>query len=117
MIQLFAELDAKLFVLDCLGNMMSRNTHPEAEVKRRIAAAVHYLQSKRPTVPIVLAEFAAFHENRLDGNRGDAIAAQNTLLKDAFAALQKSGVKNIYLLTAKEMNMGMDDTTDYGHPN
>lgn len=116
MIELFAELDAKLYVLDCLGNLMSRNNYPMEEVKRRYVQAVQYLQSKRPGIPIVLAEFAAFNKNRIDQNRGAAIDEQNEVLKDVFLTLQKSGIKNIYLLTAKEMNMGMEDTTDYGHP-
>jgi hypothetical protein len=116
MVELFAELDAKMYVLDCLGNMMDRKPYSKEEVKRRYIWAVQYLRSRHPNVPIVLPEFGAFNENRLDQSRGKAIDEQNEVLKDAFATLQKSGVKDLYLLTAKEMNMGMEDTADYGHP-
>ena len=116
MIELVSEVDAKMYVLDCLGNMMGRGTFPKEEVKRRVIWAVKYLQSKRPSVPIVLAEFGAFSDGRLDQSRGEAIDEQNDILKDAFSELQKSGVKNIHLITSKEMNMGMEDTVDYGHP-
>jgi hypothetical protein len=116
MIELFGELDPKIYVLDCLGNMMDRKNYPKEEVKRRYIWAVKYLQAKRPGIPIVLSEFGAFNNNRLDKERGEKIAEQNIVLKDVFTALQKEGIKNIYLLTAEEMNMGMEDTADYGHP-
>ncbi|MDF3077038.1 MAG: lipolytic protein family [Sphingobacteriaceae bacterium] len=116
MIDLFAEIDARMYVLDCLGNMMDRKSFPKEEVKRRVIISVKYLQSKRPGVPIVLAEFGVFNDGRLDQSRGTAIKEQNEVLEDAFAELQRTGTKNIYLLRAKDMNMGMEDTVDYGHP-
>lgn len=115
MIELLSEIDAKTYVLDCIGNLMDRTKYPLADVKKRIIASVKFLHSKHPLVPIILPAFGAFNENRLDKDRGTAIDEMNATLNQAYTMLKAMGIENIYMLTAREMDMGMDDTVDYGH--
>src|SRR5690606_298630 len=62
-VNLVAEINARVFVLDCLPNL--GGVEP-AEVEKRIVHAVRYLRKKHPGTPIVLAEHSGFVENRLN---------------------------------------------------
>lgn len=115
MIELMTEIDAKVYVLDCLGNLMDRTKFSLDEVKRRIIESVNMIHTKHPMAPIILLPFGAFNEKRLDKDRGTAIDEMNETLKQAFTILKVSGIVNIYMLTAGEMHMGMDDTVDGNH--
>jgi len=51
LIDLMAEIDAKLYILDCLPNL-----NPEKDdVHQLTMAAVKKLRAKRPTIPIILS--------------------------------------------------------------
>jgi hypothetical protein len=115
MIELMTEIDAKAYVLDCLGNLMDRKKFPLEEVKRRIIESVKMIHTKRPLVPIILPAFGAFNENRMDKDRGTAIDEINDILRQASTSIKKNGIENIHILTSKEMAMGMDDTVDGNH--
>ena len=115
MIELITEIDAKVYVLDCLGNLMDRTKFSLDEVKRRIIESVNMIHTKHPMAPIILLPFGAFNEERLDKDRGTAIDEMNETLKHAYKILKASGIVNIYMLTAGEMQMGLDDTVDGNH--
>ncbi|PXX21669.1 lysophospholipase L1-like esterase [Arenibacter sp. ARW7G5Y1] len=114
-IELMTEIDAKVYVLDCLANLMDRTKFPLEEVKRRLIESVNMIHAKRPMVPIILPAFGAFNEHRLDKDRGTAIDEINETLKQAYTILKASGIVNVYILPAGEMQMGMDDTVDGNH--
>ncbi len=54
------EIDAKVFVLDCLPNLVNQEDYPLDTVKSRILYAVRTLRQKHPATPIVLAEHAGY---------------------------------------------------------
>jgi hypothetical protein len=117
MIALLTEIDAKIYVLDCIGNLVDKKKYPLKEVERRIIESVKMIRDKRPGTPILLPAFAAFSNRWLNKDRGVEIDEINETLRQAFVSLRASGIKNIFMLTSEDMNMGMDDTVDYGHPN
>lgn len=117
MVELINELDAGLFVLDCLGNMMDRGKFPLEEVKRRIAASVSMIRAQHPSVPILLPAFAAFHKDWLTSERQQQIREINNAMLDTYRQLKKEGVKYLYVLPAEDMKLGPDHTVDHGHPN
>jgi hypothetical protein len=115
MIKLLTDIDAKVYMLDCLANLMNRNDYSIEEVKRRISAAVNYIHNKRPSVPIVMPALGAFNDYRLDKTRGEGIAKINDALKDCYIKLKESGIKNLYILPLKDMHMGLEVTVDGTH--
>jgi hypothetical protein len=115
MIDLISEIDAKVYVLDCLGNLMDTAKFPLTEVKRRIIESVKTLHAKHPMIPIILASFGAFNNQRLDKERGNAIHTMNENMKQAYLFIKASGISNVFILTPEEMEMGMDDTVDGNH--
>ncbi|MEZ4825820.1 MAG: SGNH/GDSL hydrolase family protein [Bacteroidia bacterium] len=114
-IEMIGEIDAKVFVLDCLPNMVPSRFSDE-ELQKRILASVHYLQKRRPDVPILLTEHAGYTEEALVPSRQEAYQAANASLRMAFSQMKSEGVKNIFLLTKEELGLSMDGTVDGTHP-
>jgi len=104
---LVAEIDASVYVLDCLWNMS------DALVQERAEPFIRALQQKRPDTPILLAE---------DCNTFDrAPTPKAKILRgiyDKLKAENASRWKNLHYLEAKEM-LGHDGeaTVDGCHPN
>lgn len=117
-VDLITEIDASLFVLDCLPNLVSRKDYPAEELKKLILNAVATLRHKHPNTPVLLAEHSiAIPLSNMDTSMLNRYRQTNTILLETFAAMQKQGVKNIYLLTAKEMGLNTESTVDGTHPN
>jgi hypothetical protein len=115
-ISLVNEIDAKVFVLDCLPNLSANSDSASLNVQRLIINAVKTIREKHPNTPILLAEHSGFIENRMDAARRKAILALNDASNKAYKQLQQAGFKNIFVLPAKEINMGTDGTVDGTHP-
>jgi len=117
-IKLMAEIDAKLYVLDCLPNLTAGAGITGEEVANRIRAAIHGLQERRPSVPILLTEHSSGNTTRIiDTARYAEYGKVNMILQKAVARLRTEGVTNIYVLTNKEIDLDMDATVDGLHPN
>lgn len=108
---LVSEIDAKVYVLDCLPNISEL---PSAEIKARIITAVHTLQAKHPATPILLVAHSAASLQSLNGNANHAIA--NNALQDAYEQLQAAGAKLVYMLPASQINFDLSATVDGVHP-
>jgi lysophospholipase L1-like esterase len=113
-ISLIAEVNASLYVLDCLPNLTG---FPPAEVKKRIAESVRDLQTKRPGVPILLTEHDSYTDEEMYPAKKKQYQDVNKALKEVFDSLIASKVTNIYLLTKKEINQDIETMVDGTHPN
>src|SRR5690606_26176635 len=111
-VNLVAEINARVFVLDCLPNL--GGVEP-AEVEKRIVHAVRYLRKKHPGTPIVLAEHSGFVENRLNAATRQTINRSNSTLQQAYKKLIAEGVIGLYRLPAADIDMGTDGTVDGSH--
>lgn len=107
MIDLLAELDPALYVLECLPNMK-----PE-EVAERIEPSVRRLREARPATPILLVE------NPMDtGSDPDSgVAKSNANLRAAYGRLSTAGVTGLHYLPARGQFLTREDgTVDGVHP-
>jgi hypothetical protein len=101
MAKLLAEIDAAVFVLECLPNMTTDM------VQQRVEPFVHVLRQARPTTPILLVE-SLFHAGDNPGN---------VALRNAFANLNQQGVQHVYYLPGEKLLSGREDgTVDGVHP-
>ncbi len=109
---LLGELDPCLYVIDCLPNMNG------PLVAQRAAPLVRILRKARPTTPILLVEDRSFTNARFLPARQQHHAASRAALKNAFATLQKEGVKDLHCLEGADL-LGNDGeaATDGSHPN
>lgn len=117
LIHLLGEVDARLFVLDCMPNL-TKGSIPDNEIKDRIVYAVEYLQKKHPGTPILLVEHSVGSSDQLiDTARNANYNHASEIMRTTYHALKDRGIANIYLLTGVEIGIGTESTVDGIHPN
>lgn len=110
------QIDAKLYVLDCLPNLVATvNIQPE-EIKNRIIETVKTLRQKRPTTPILAVEHAGYSDGGINLTRRKLYSDANGLMQQAFAQLKQEGVNGLYLLPKSDINLDSDAMVDGTHP-
>ncbi len=109
---LLGELDAAVFVIDCLPNMN------EAMVKERAAPFLRRLRKARPDVPLVVVEdrtlgLAAF-EPEIRARQERTRAAQ----RDAIESLKDAGLAGVLVQVPGDLLLGDDGEglVDGSHP-
>lgn len=117
LIELLAEIDAKVYVLDCLPNLTNESTYSEQELTRRISFAVKTLKEQRPNTPILLVEHAGYTDGLIQEQREAAYQRVNRIQKEVFDQLKKAGVTGLHYLSHDEINLQLDDMVDGTHPN
>lgn len=115
-VDLINEIDAKVFVLDCLPNLIYPIVERK-ELQKRIIESVKSLRAKHPLTPILLTEHDGYTEGYLMPHRQPLFEEANQDLREAFAQLTAEKVTNIYLLPISEIGMDLDCMVDGTHPN
>lgn len=112
-ISLMAELDARVYVLDCLPNLGRADV-----IKERLFNAVQILQQKRPDIPILIVDHADAHVVSMNTAQHERYNRVNEASRETFHRLKSSGVKNIYYLSADSIGLSPEDMAIDGvHPN
>lgn len=113
-IDLMTEIDAKIYVLDCLPNLVNV---PEKELENKIREAVKGLQAKRPSTPVLLVEHSlGAHSGIINAKRVEDCERSTKVLRETFAKLKSEGVKNIYILSSAALGMDINSSVDGSHP-
>jgi lysophospholipase L1-like esterase len=118
-IDLLYEIDAKIYVLDCLPNLTIQDPKSEInaeEIKKRINYAVRTLRAKRPEVPILLAEHAGYTDEGINPVRRNYFEVVNQILRESFDKLKADGIDQIYLLPKKDFDQDIETMVDGTHP-
>lgn len=116
LIGLMSEIDAKLYILDCLPNLVNPRDFPRDEVEKLIIEAVRQLRKAHPDTPILLADHAGYTDGLLNPVRFKDYSEVNDMNHQAFAWLKSEGVQEIYLLTREEIGLSPDAMVDGTHP-
>ena len=113
-IDLMTEIDAKIYVLDCLPNLVNI---PDKELEAKIRESVKGLQAKRPSTPVLLVEHSlGSHSGIINAKRVEDCERSTKVLQQTFAQLKSEGVKNIYILSNAALGMDINSTVDGSHP-
>lgn len=119
-IDLMSEIEAKVYVLDCLPNLAAdtwdRIGVTAEEVEKRVLESVRALKSAHPQTPILLVEHAGYTEELINETRKDAYQTVNEIQLKAFYQLKKEGIKGLYYLSKEEIGLQIDDMVDGTHP-
>lgn len=108
---LVAELDAAVFVLDCLPNLTS------PAVGKLTEPAVRIIREKHPKTPIVMAEDRTYANAWLVPAKAKRHADSRREFRAAYERLVESGVDNLYYLTGPvQLGGDSEDTVDSSHP-
>lgn len=108
---LVSELDASVFVLDCLPNMDA------AMLRERFEPFVRRLRAAHPKTPIVMVEDRPFSNAYLVRERRERHASNRAVTHEVFQRLKKEGFKDIYYIKGETL-LGTDHegTVDGSHP-
>jgi hypothetical protein len=110
-VKMLGEIDASVFVIDCLPNMTAK------EVTEKTIPLVRDLRKARPETPIVLVEDRYYSNAHLLTAQKKRNDDSHAALKEAFETLKKDGVKNLHYIPGADL-LGDDDegTVDSSHP-
>ena len=101
-VSLIKELDAKIYILDGLGNMAG---FPTDTIIGRLKKTVKSLREGKPNVPIVITEDPHPSIESLDLRVESIYKRINKIEKSVFAALKSSGMKDIYYLESDSIGL------------
>ncbi|MFO7936734.1 MAG: SGNH/GDSL hydrolase family protein [Kiritimatiellia bacterium] len=109
---LIAEVDAAVYIIDCLPNIDAKTTAARTE------PLVRHLREKRPDTPILFVEDRNYSNSYLIAGKKKRNETSQAALRDAYERLKKDGVKHLYYLEGKGMlGDDFDGTVDSSHPN
>lgn len=110
--ELLAELDASVYVIDCLPNMAADAVAARAE------PLVRQLRKARPDTPILLVEDRTYTYAPFRKSARDRHATSRAALRKAYENLIAAGVQHLYYLEG-DVLLGDDGeaATDGSHPN
>jgi len=113
LIDLMTEIDAKLYILDCLPNL-----NPDKDDTYSLTVdAVKKLRIKRPDVPIILTSHIGYADEWTNKKSTEEVIALNKELEKAFKDLKLEGLEEIFLLRKNDLAFGFDMYVDHIHPN
>lgn len=109
--KLIAELDASVFIIDCLPNVTAPVVSKETE------SIVNTLRKAHPDTPILLVEDRTYSNANLKKSSQERHRTSRQALQEAYQKLKKAGVKYLYYLDGESL-LGNDseDTVDGSHP-
>jgi len=96
-VDLLAELDPALYVIDCLPNVDAARTTERAE------PLVHKLREAHPKTPIVLVENISYQAGWLLPATRNSYTSKNEALRQAFARLAAAGIPNLYYVPGADL--------------
>ncbi|MBA9078913.1 SGNH/GDSL hydrolase family protein [Rufibacter quisquiliarum] len=102
---LLAEIDANMYVLDCMPNMT-----PE-EVEPKVVEFVKVLREKKPGVPIVVVENINYAHSWIDTRVAGLVKSKNQHLKNAYKTLTASGIKNLHYVSNQNLALASGEGT------
>ena len=104
-IALMSEIDAKLFILDCLPNLSASDATLYAQVKNKVIESVKQLRQKSTTTPILLAEHCGFSDEAIHPGNRQSYQALNAAQREAYQQLKSTGYNEVYLLSKEEIGL------------
>jgi hypothetical protein len=109
--ELLTELDAAVYIIDCLPNI----TAPE--VRERTEPLVRILRKARPDTPILLVEDRDYTDGFLVTSKRERNRTSQAALREAYDRLIATGEKSLYYLEGPPL-LGDDGegTVDSSHP-
>lgn len=112
MFSLLAEIDARLYIVDCLPNMTGDRV---PLVRDRVVAGVRKLR-ERSQAPVLLVEHSGYAGAEASDAAERTYRPANAELRRALGDLRAEGVEGLYLLTKEEIGLTMDAMVEGVHP-
>ncbi len=111
-IKLINEIDARLYILDCLPNLVGRKA---LEIEEATIEAVKQIRTAHQT-PILLVEHPGYTDGLVDKEKAESYQRANKASKTAFEKLKAQGIGQLFYLSCEKIDMPMDGMVDGIHP-
>lgn len=108
--QLIAEIDASIFVIDCLPNMVAK------EVTERTSPLVGILRKAHPTTPIVLVEDRNYTNSWILKSKQTRNLVNQSALRAAYDQLKSADDQLFYITAIDWLGHDGEATVDSSHP-
>ncbi|MDH5604270.1 MAG: GDSL-type esterase/lipase family protein, partial [Cyclobacteriaceae bacterium] len=115
-LEMISEIDAKIYILDCLPNLLPPRFSHE-ELKTLLLSAVRLLREKRPDTPILLAEHAGYTDEGINDGRKESFESVNKTVQGVYKELTAAGVQGLYHVPMAEFGQDINTTVDGTHQN
>ena len=112
-IDLIAEIDAAVYLLDAMPNVCS--FEPE-QIRDTVLNAVRRLRTQRPDTPILLVDHLGYPHGKANPDAKKKEEYALAMQKEAYKILRKEGVAKLYYLSYEEIAMPQDATIEGSHP-
>jgi hypothetical protein len=111
-VKLIAEIDAAVYVFDCLPNISA------PDVLARTKPCIEIIRKSHPDTPILLVEDRSYADSFLVSSKRQRNQTSRVALRKIFDELKSAGDKNLYYLEGEKL-LGDDNegTVDSSHPN
>jgi lysophospholipase L1-like esterase len=120
-VDMMAEIEAKVYILDCLPNLIiqpdSKLGLTSDDIRNRILSSVRTLRARHSETPIVLAAHAGYTEEDINPQRKHFYTEANETLGEAYRQLKAEGMDNLYLIPKEDFGLDIEGTVDGTHPN
>ncbi len=116
LISLMTEIDACVYILDCLPNLGPNKNIPNEEIRQRIIASINILKQKHPSVPVLLIDHSGYSDGETNQNRKDIYTNLNKINHETFDYLKSIGIDGIYLIPRSNLDLTIDSYVDGTHP-
>ena len=108
--EFLTQVDASLYVIDCLPNM------GPADVTAKCAPLVRQIRTAKPSTPIVLVEDRRFTNDWITPAKAKFHSDNHAALKAAFESLQAEGVQNLHYIGGDSLyGTDSEGATDASH--
>lgn len=114
--EFISDIDAELYVLDCLPNMASK-TYIDGELKKRLLEGIAFLRAQRPGVPILLTDHCGYTNESTNDVSRYTYQVVNKIQLAVYDSLKAAGTKDLYYLKKDEIGLNIESTVDGIHPN
>lgn len=116
LIDLISEIDASVYILDCLPNLTGTYV-TNGELRKRLIESVSKLKAVHPLTPILLTEHDGYTDEGLNPVSFESYTAANKVLDEVYDSLSRAGISRLYLLKKEAINQGIETMVDGVHPN
>lgn len=116
LIERMADVDACVYVLDCLPNM-TEEVYVHGELRHRLEKSIHALLEKRPGTPILLVDHAGLTGELTSPQLKKTYEKVNEILDEVYTRFKMEGVHNISILKKKQLAQDIETMVDGIHPN
>ncbi|MEG1722310.1 MAG: SGNH/GDSL hydrolase family protein [Bacteroidales bacterium] len=111
--QLLAEIDAKLYIIDCMPNLSGEEA--AKQIYNQTLQGVNILREKS-NAPILLVEHGGYTNALTSKTRETSYNVANVELRKAYEAIKNNGIPEVYYLSKEEIGLSLDATVEGVHP-